>query len=107
MSAVNQAMVESKSKKMPMELRYTCSEKGNKCLVLDGHMFYKDRVTNDGVIYWRCAQYKSHCRKRVHTSRGKVIHIIGEHNHELFVKVNNVPLRRKSNQKQTKIPENQ
>lgn len=68
--------------------KYLYSEKGNKCLHHEGHIFYRDRqgqsINLNGITFWRCSQYISQtCHKRMHTKGDYIFASLGSHNHDI------------------------
>src|SRR5256885_1467486 len=64
---------------MPLEL--TTSQKGKPLLIIKGHLFRKEKNSNEKQI-WRCVNYdKSKCKARCHTIENEIMSEEGEHNH--------------------------
>ena len=63
-----------------MALQFITSEKGKQKLLVDGHLFFKEKQA--AKTYWKCEMYQKHrCRVRV-TTVGDVIEVVkGVHNH--------------------------
>ena len=63
-----------------MALQFITSEKGKQKLLVDGHLFFKEKQA--AKTYWKCEMYQKHrCRVRV-TKVGDDIEVVkGVHNH--------------------------
>jgi hypothetical protein len=64
-----------------MALEFLVSEKGRRKLLVDGHVYVKDKAVNT-KIYWKCDKFAlMKCHARVHTEGDRILKHIGEHNH--------------------------
>lgn len=64
-----------------MVLQYIESVKGHRKLLLDGHLYIKDKQI-DSKIYWRCERYKKFkCSVRVISVDNDITKESGQHNH--------------------------
>lgn len=65
-----------------MVLEYVLSVKGNRKLLLDGHLFYVDRKGEQDKIYWKCDQSRNaKCKARVITVGADIQGQSGVHHH--------------------------
>ena len=59
------------TKSCNMALEFTVSEKGKRKLLVDGHLYVKDKAA-DTKMYWKCEKFAiMKCHARVHTEVGR------------------------------------
>ena len=58
---------------------YVTSQRGKRKLCHEGHVYIKDRETDEEKVYWRCEQ-KRFCHGRV-IVKGEEVQVTAEHNH--------------------------
>ena len=64
-----------------MALEFTVSEKGKRKLLVDGHLYVKDKAA-DTKMYWKCEKFAiMKCHARVHTEGDRILKHVGDHNH--------------------------
>lgn len=64
-----------------MPLQYVNSEKGKPKLINDGHLFVKDKISDEKII-WKCEKFFTlKCRARCHTKNDIIVLKLGNHNH--------------------------
>lgn len=63
-----------------MPLVYTESEKGKKMLLVEGFVYYRDKVNNEKT-YWKCKSSSNFCNSRVQTVNDEILKTVGAHNH--------------------------
>lgn len=54
--------------------------KQHKILHYENFRFQKDKENNNKQ-YWKCVEYKNHCKARIHRENEVIVKVIGDHNH--------------------------